>query len=222
MTVFTIVYNGYERFLVNWLQNISKQTTKPEEVIIVSGNGTFIDEKFLKNIYPFTHYHVKSDVMGVLRNKAVENIKSEYMLYFSADDCLLPNAIETLKKYNEDVIALTYEDIQINKSSIKRKSAIFKNNTNQWKILYPVPGYHCIRRIINNKVMYYEEIEIPNFPYLFMLESENASMVQTEEVIAKYIRRVNSHGFIANKQNKFIEYSKYIDGRVEHYAKKTR
>jgi hypothetical protein len=62
-----------------------------------------------------------------------------------------------------------------------------------------VPGYIAV-----NGTVEYENIEIPNFPYLFKLRSMQYPMAQTDEVVAIYVRRCGSHGDI--NTNKFREH----------------
>jgi len=65
----------------------------------------------------------------------------------------------------------------------------------------------------------YEEIEIPNYPYLFKLRSMGLPMIQTDNIVANYIRRDGSHGDIAVKENKFNDYAKEIDCWMEKLLK---
>jgi len=65
-----------------------------------------------------------------------------------------------------------------------------------------VPGYIAV-----NGTVEYEDIEIPNFPYVFKLRSMGMEMAQTDTVVANYIRRPGSHGDINvnNYRDHFVE-----------------
>jgi hypothetical protein len=222
ITVFTIAYNGYGSFLPAWCDNIRKQKSKADKVIIVLGkdHGANVDDlNKIMTDYDFTIIESDSDVMGVLRNLALDKIKTKWMLYFSADDILLPNAIETIKKSKADVVALTYIDRNTKGGEKIVKSAIFnKVNIVNWIRLYAVPGYCAVKSKIKGKKIRYEDIEIPNYPYLFELASAGANFEHSEDVVAVYARREKSHGDINFKNNRFKEFSKYINDKArQHY-----
>lgn len=217
VTVYTIIYNNYGKFLNNWINCINHQSVKPSEIIVVLGKDHGVEKYKFPNIK-----FIESDsiVMGHLRNLAIKEITSEFMLYFSVDDILLSNALETLLKYSKyDVIALTFEDIQIMGTSKRRKSAIFdKSNMHSWKSLYNIPGYIMVRTNLNGIKPYYEEIEIPNYPYLFMLGSLTNRQIQTTETLAQYKRREKSHGDTSSKNGRWQTFIEYIDEYAKQYS----
>ena len=50
MTLYTIAYNGYGKFLEEWCKNAVNQTTKPSKIIIVLGENHGADIQILKKI----------------------------------------------------------------------------------------------------------------------------------------------------------------------------
>ena len=213
LTIFTIIYNNYGIFLDVWLENIKK--SNPDEIIVVLGKNHGVDKTKYKGI---KFIDSNSDVMGTLRNLAIDNSTSKWLLYFSVDDELKANfKIHLDDSY--DAIALTYVDEDLNNQAKIRKSAIFnKGNIYFWQRLYAVPGYIAYKKVINGVKVRYEDIEIPNYPFLFMLASIGAKQKQTNTICATYKRRENSHGDISNKQKRFIDFTKYIDKRAVYYG----
>lgn len=220
MTVFTIVYNGYGKFLPHWLYCIKKQSLQPKEIIVVLGKNHGVTER-PDNV---RFIECDSDVMGTLRNVAIKNKRFKKCLYFSADDELLPNAIMAIeKKFSQgyQVVGLKYNDLITigNKTTANGKTtAIYAGSvrnsylpedTRQWR-KSNIPGWVAV-----NGTYEYEEIEIPNYPYLFKLKSLELPMAQTDEIVANYKRRKGSHGDIAkegNFQNKFVqEINKWVE-----------
>ena len=223
LTVFTIIYNDYGKFLDDWLKNLRKQTLKPKEIIVVLGKGHNVDITTYKGV---KFIECDSDVMGVLRNEAIKAKRFKKVLYFSVDDELLPNAIQQIDlKFNQgfNLIGLRYldrsiiatkEDINGNISylhkDIKRESYIpTAKAIKNWR-KSGVPGYIAV-----NGKYEYEPIEIPNYPYIFKLVREGLAVAHTDEVVAIYHRRKGSHGDTSVKQRRFKEFASIIDS----YAK---
>ena len=64
ITVFTIIYNNYGKFLDKWLKNLYKQTVRPSKIIVVLGKNHDVDRFKYKDI---TFILKDSDNMGTLR-----------------------------------------------------------------------------------------------------------------------------------------------------------
>ena len=219
MTVFTVVYNGYAIYLDAWLNNLKKQTSKPKEIIVVLGENHGVD--VLK--YPNVKFiFCESTVMGILRNKAIEVKKYDKCLYFSVDDKLLPNAIKNIcKKFNQGfkAVGLKFIDEYILGTKENDKGEVTnitqertrdsftpkKEDIKNWR-QHTVPGYIAVKGFFK-----YEEIDIPNYPYLFKLAKQDISIAQTDEIVAIYKRHKNSHGDIARKNGKIADYVNTID-----------
>lgn len=225
ITVYTIVFNDYGRFLPQWIDNIKYQNMKASEIIIVLGKNHGANIKELKEQLKDIKYQIiecEDDVMGILRNKAIKKIKTEWMLYFSVDDMLLGNCIEEVYRKSStcDAVYLKYVDKLLSGTEVVRGNILDRYNMFDWKNVCTVPGYIALKRKYNNKVLYYEEIEIPNYPYLFMLAQIGLRLGNTNEICAVYKRREGSHGYISSKNGAINDFARYIDERAEYYFNK--
>lgn len=222
ITVYTIAYNGYGNFLNNWIKHVKNQNIKADKIVIVLGNKHGAEIKQLNELLKGTEYKIiksKSDIMGILRNEAIKEIDTTWMLYFSADDILLPNAISEIKNKAQisDAVVLRYREKKESGIEISKQSALITMDTIlQWKTT-GIPGYIAIKREYKGNVLYYEEIEIPNYPYLFMIAYLGLKQTATAEECAIYLRRTASHGDIAKKTHKVNDYFSYINNRAVYY-----
>jgi hypothetical protein len=161
--------------------------------------------------------------MGVLRNVAINNKRFKKCLYFSVDDELLPNGLMQIEcKFHQGftVVGLKFNDLkQVGTKESKgivtpiytgmvRDSYILtgqdKNST--WRGSN-VPGWVAV-----NGTVEYEEIDIPNYPYLFKLRKLEMPMAVTDQIVANYKRRKGSHGDIASEGNFKDKYVEQING----------
>ncbi len=219
ITVFTIAYNGYGKFIDDWYKMLRKQTNPPKEIIVVLGknHGYTVRQPGIKYI------ECDSDVMGTLRNEAIKAKRFKKCLYFSVDDYLYPTAImEIEKKFNQgyQVVGLRYFDSQVighkeNFNGTEEDIRIFTPRNSfigepgEWR-KSGVPGWVAV-----NGTYKYEDIEVPNYPYIFKLKQYELPMAITDEVIATYTRRKGSHGDIA-KEGKFqADFVERINGYLK-------
>lgn len=101
ITVYSIVYNNYGHFIPQWIEWIKKQTVIPN-ILIVLGEKHGADLKWLRknNI----KYIIKrTSNMGKLRNAGKAEIETDWALYFSIDDELLPHACEEIINTNAEI-----------------------------------------------------------------------------------------------------------------------
>lgn len=220
MTVFTIVYNNYGKFLPNWIENMQTQTVKPKIIIVLGKNHGANEDLINKMLKHFDHkiIYSESDVMGTLRNLAIKEIETEWMLYFSVDDKLLSNAVEEITSEECDVVALRFINKEANGREYNKKSGIFtKENIKNWRELTAIPGYIAVKG-----KYYYEDIEIPNYPYMFQLASKGLKQKHSKNICAIYQRRTTSHGYQSSRKNRFIEFIKIINQYADFYTKEEK
>lgn len=222
ITVFTIAFNGYGQFVNNWIDSILNQTTKPNEIIMVLGINhntpkDVIKKAELNNIKLI--YEETARTMGYLCNLAIDKATSEWILRIDVDDKLLSNAIMEIEKKTKkyDVIGLLYKIQSIKKPTDTIYGSEIGNNYDWRKIR--LSGYIATKRIFQGKILYYENHEIPNFPYIFLINSLGMRWGYTDNSCVIYTIQENSHSHIKTKaeKNKFAE---YLDERVEFYKQK--
>lgn len=224
ITIFTIVYNNYGQFLPQWIRNIKKQTRSVSNIVIVLGNNHNVDLDYVKFLLQDVNYKIieyNDTIMGILRNQAVKIIDTEWMFYFSVDDELLPHAIDEIykKSLTYDVVSLYYismftnGNIETHNSICIDAKDIINSTTSA-----TVPGYIATKTMFNNEKLFYENIDIPNYPYAFYLASLGMKFGLTDDICAIYHRRENSHGDKAKKNKEYLEYRKYINDRAIYYT----
>lgn len=102
VSLVTIAFNGYGRFLGQFLAFASNISPKPNEVVVVLGhNHGCNDLELMKCIYPgvkVVHYTKKKPTFGKLRNIGIAHTKSEWTWFVSVDDKPMPDAIETFDR----------------------------------------------------------------------------------------------------------------------------
>jgi hypothetical protein len=114
----TVVYSDYGRFLEGWVNSIKALKTPPTEVVIVLGKN--YGDKYLPIAWPVGAKIInsESDNLGELKNIALENLSTEWVVNLSVDDEIMPWAIEEFAKHtkNKDIIATKYLFISPKKS----------------------------------------------------------------------------------------------------------
>ena len=186
MTVFTIVYNNYGVFIPQFNECLDKQTVKVKKLIILGKNhGADIDYLQANNI---EYVEIDSDSLPVLINKGLELVNTEWHLFWTIDDELLPNACEEIMKVDADVVALKFyvgEDIVT--SAIMQSEEEIQNYMN----LFYYEGWVANR---NNKIYYREDLEIPLWVNRFDLFRAGLKQEVLEIPVARHIVRAESQG----------------------------
>lgn len=202
ISVVTVVYNGYDRFLDRWIECAKRQTVKPHEIIVVLGeNCDRYDHdndgvRFIK--------HDEHTTMGALRNIGLRETTGDKILYFSADDVLMDNALEEIQNTEGDIIALKYVDTA---TGITRQTPkIERHKIPAWAMHYTdAAGYVAFR-----KGLKYEDTDFPNYPLLFDAFNKGMKFNVTENVCAIYVRRGDSHSKSGHVKDGLKEIKKYV------------
>jgi glycosyltransferase involved in cell wall biosynthesis len=121
-------HSGYTKFLPKLCKSISEMTIKPSQVTFVVDKPTNCKD-ILKGIN-YKEILTERITMGAARNLAIENTPTEWIMYISADDTILPNAIEELQKYKDaDVISISFNIRQFKgKENFYNPGRILKRN----------------------------------------------------------------------------------------------
>ncbi len=198
MKILTIAFNGYGQYLPRLLESIDAQTEKPDEVIIVLGKDHGYEWKKKKGIRVI---ETNLTCLGSLINVGMEYV-NDWVLYFSADDVLYPNAIEEIKKVDADIVTLKYHL----REELKETPEISLDKLKDWKEHYMwASGYFAFPK---QKVL---ESDFWKYPLLFKAASQGKTIKPTENPCAKYIQREKSHGAGQNIWNAMNIIGKYAE-----------
>ncbi len=203
ITVFTIVYNNYGRFIPQWVEWMKKQTIKPK-LLIVLGKEHGADIKYLKD-NNIKYVLCDSDNMGKLRNAGLEQVKTKWWLYFSVDDELLPHACEEIVNTDADAVSLTFDVIKPDGKVLKEYHSPCINTIeelNNWQRCWG--GYVAIKG--NTDIRFNENIEVPNLTLHFELFKRGLKTVRSNGTSAIHHRWNESHHFRSkNIRKSFID-----------------
>jgi len=200
--IFTIAYNGYGQFALQWCRSIAESTVVPDHVTLaLFGEDHGLTKKMADectNILPCLKIaHCGEHVsMGMDRNKAVEETPTTWVMLLDADDALLPTGlkeIERLASTDVDVIAVAYAEEKltgITKMHFPPK-IITNENLFLWRTHWISP-YSPFRRSLWEKTPYVDG-EFPNAPMVFSFASNEARFARTDVPCARHIRREGTH-----------------------------
>lgn len=179
--IVVIHYNEYDRFLPQFIESVLEQTVQPDEIVIINAEGMS---------------------MGEARNKGVNDLSTDIVLYFSIDDRLLRTAIEDIKKSKTDV---TFLRISNNSNPGVMPT---KENIKDWEKHLFVPSYIAFKKAVWEKSSY-PDSEFPNLPFLFDATKNGYTFSITNKPTAEYIKRSDSHS--AKMKNKRPEITEIIN-----------
>lgn len=203
ITVFTIVYNNYGRFIPQWVEWLKKQTIKPK-LLIVLGKEHGADIEYLKD-NNIKYVLCDSDNMGKLRNAGLEQVKTKWWMYFSVDDELLPNACEEIVNSDADAVSLKFNVIELNgtiKEDCHSPHITTLQELNNWSRCWG--GYVAVKE--NNDIRFREDIEVPNLTLHFELFKRRLKVVESDNVLAIHHRWSESHHFRSkNIRKSFVD-----------------
>lgn len=225
--IVTIAYKGYGKFLPNWCRYVSQLDTKPSAVTVALGEGHGLTKKEYELCLEFVPelqvVHQRGEPnMGVLRNLAVSKTETEWIMYVSVDDAVLPHAISEVAKYQDvaDYICIKWQLLNTNKklsvhtptlpidqSKVKRRKGFIVNHSPYRKRFWELTPY--------------EEHDYPNSPFIAGMVVNGARFAVTEEPCTMYIKRPSSHsGFILprySEKQKALYHKKRADKKIEDY-----
>ena len=193
MKIITTAFNGYGKYIPDFLECVKKQTVKPDEVIIVLGKDHGASE-----IKGATVLKTELECLGKLVNEGIKQTKKDdLVLCFNVDDILLPNAVEEIKKVKADVITLKYKTKgnQFFHKGIYSTPEITMERIKDWQKYYMGPsGYLAFKKqeVLNT--------DFWQWPLLWGAKSANKTIKETENVCAEWVIRPNSHGSGKNVQ----------------------
>jgi hypothetical protein len=204
IALITIAYKGYGKFADQWLGFISQMKIKPDQIVIVLGEDhglSHIEVLQLKEKYidlPVKFIRTKlPPLMGPMRNKAVRAAHTEWVMYMSIDDMILPNAIEVLEKYEKDADYISISWESSDEWNNHEKITLHRSKTpEEMALVYHGKGFiigHSPFRRSFWEAHHYKDHDYPNAPFVADLVEAGARFVKTIEPCTRYLRRENSH-----------------------------
>lgn len=213
--IVTTAYNGYGRFAIQWLDAIAHLDTPPAAVTIALGqdHGADIDElhRFAKWAeIPLTIVVTDADpLMGPMRNAAIEETHTDWIMYLSIDDVILPNAIDEFKKYEADADYICIKWKSIATWNPRAKELIHNPKTpREMALQYNgkgfIVGHSPFRRKFWEKHPY-KPHDYPNAPFVADMVEGGARFMKTEEPCTLYLRRLDSHAARLGRRKKTLD-----------------
>lgn len=229
ISLVTIAFNGYGRFVGQFLAFASNMSPKPSEVVVVLGKDHGCkDIELLKCIYPGVKI-VKYDTtptFGKLRNIAISKTKSEWTWFVSVDDKPEQDAIRTFKKVlqkeDADYICAQWFTIglglkqQLHRSPTPPQMAELMNKGRGSGFVIP---HSPFKRWLWEK-HHYSNTDLPNYDFLLYCVLSGAKFVKGDKPTTTYLRRPDSHArtkLKAIKRQANREKGKMQKGLLEYY-----
>jgi len=204
--IVAIFYNGYGKFIPDLCRSISKLTVKPTAVTLAafgSSHGLENPEKCLDLLREVKDakivYFDDFKNMGTARNEAIKITDTEWIMYISADDEILPTAIEEFGKHQDaDVISIAYRVRNENGSEfvcnprLPDKEMIFDKDfyfqsTGDWLV-----NYSPFRKSVWEKTPYIDS-DYPNAPFWIDCAIQNVRFERVEVPCVIYKKHQESH-----------------------------
>ena len=203
ITVFTVVYNDYGRFIKQWNEWLNKQTIEIDKLVVL-GIDHNADIDYLKE-NKIDYVLCDSNNMGKLRNAGLEQVKTKWWLYFSVDDELLPHTCEEIVNADADAVSLTFDVIEPDGRLLKECHSPCINTIeelNNWSRCWG--GYVAVKG--NTDLRFNEHIEVPNLTLHFELFKRGLKTVRSNGVSAIHHRWGESHHFRSkNIRKSFVD-----------------
>ena len=199
ISIVTIAFKGYGKFLRQWCYYMSQLNTPAKEYIAVLGSGHGCkDIEVCKALLPnlkVIYDDNQIPLLGPLRNKAIQATKSEWIMFLSVDDMILPHAIDEFKKVQKgaDYICISWLSTEIGNF----------NKTGYHKAITPIDmaraggrgfiiGHSPFKRWIW-EAKPYQHHDYVNYPFLAGAIALDAEFVKVMKPCTVYLRRPDSH-----------------------------
>lgn len=230
ISLVTIAFSGYGRFLGQFLAFVSNMNPKPREVIIVLGKDHGCkDLELMKCIYPGVKIiqYSKTPTFGKLRNIGIKKASSEWIWYMDIDDKPEVDAIKTFRKIEgADYICSQWYTIGLGQSRVRHYSPLPIEMAE--KVTKGEPGGFIIPHSPFKKVLWekapYQNKDLSNYNFLLNCVQNGARFAKADKPTTTYLRRSNSHARTtllkikrqANREKRIMQ-----QGLVEFYKEES-
>lgn len=203
ITIVTTAYKGYGQYADQWLSFIAASYEKPTKVIIALGKDHgLVNHKTLLKKYSnldlqFHFCESTKPLMGPMRNEVINEATTEWVMYLSIDDMLLPNAIAEFQRFVDyaDYICISWESITtwnplapITYHEGKTPERLALRHKGHGFIV----GHSPFRRSFWVKSPYMNH-DYPNAPFVADMIKNGARFASTDLACTRYLRRMDSH-----------------------------
>lgn len=203
ISLVTIAFDGYGRFLGQFLAFASNLSPKPKEVIVVLGhNHGCQDLELLELIYPGVKVveYKKKPTFGKLRNIAISKTSSEWIWFVSVDDKPMPDAIRTFKRAiknspDADYICAQWYTIGLDRPLEPHRSPLpieMANLINDGEKGGFVIPHSPFKRWLW-EAHPYKRTDLPNYDFLLHCVLNGAKFTKGDKPTTTYLRRPDSH-----------------------------
>lgn len=203
ISLVSIAFGGYGRYLPMWLAFASSLSPKPKEVVVVLGkNHGCQDLELLELIYPGVKIveYKKKPTFGKLRNIAISKTSSEWIWFVSVDDKPMPDAIRTFRRALKDepdadyICAQWYtigldRPLEPHSSPTPKESAERLMNGQRMGFIIP---HSPFKKWLWEKHPY-KHSDLPNYDFLLHCVLNGARFVKADKPTTTYLRRPDSH-----------------------------
>lgn len=218
ITIYTIAFNGYGRFVKKWLEPATNQTIKPKEVIVVLSDNHGLQE-FLDNVNDVPVKYIETPIksMGELQNEAIKRVKTEWMIFCDVDDYFYTNAVEEIQKKQKEADCIMLKSKSRNGEYKFPKFT--KDNLMDWSFSGACGkhGYTAYRKTFKGETMYFIDSNFPNIPLMQKACAMGMRMTYTDNVCVYYDVREGSHTKKVDKKKR-LEVIKMIRSKAKEYG----
>lgn len=211
ISVIIPVFNG-EKFIKRTLDNVFNQTFLPKEVIIVDDGSkdktVEIVNKYIKDNIKLEKclkiFYQENKGAGAARNKALENVSSEWIAFLDSDDLWEKQKLEIINKIiikNPEIGIITHDEYEVEENNLDIKKYIprHKNLKNENLFLQLCKGNifstSCmtIKKDVIEKAGKFDETLLSAQDYDFWIRcSEYSKVIYLENPLATYVIRSNN------------------------------
>lgn len=200
----SIAFNGYGRFVGQFLAYASNLSPKPSEVIIVLGKDHDCkDIELMQCIYPgvrIIEYNKGKPKFGKLRNIAISKTSSEWTWFVSIDDRPMPDAIKTFRKALKDESEADYicaqwytigldRPLEPHRSPLPIEIANLVKDGKKGGFVIP----HSPFKRWLWEAHPYKRTDLPNYDFLKNCVLNGAKFIKADKPTTTYLRRPDSH-----------------------------
>lgn len=197
----TIAFNGYGKFLNQWLAFVSSMDEIPSEVIVMLGQSHGVDDiDLLKSILPQVQiYEYKRKAsFGKLRNLAIKKTTTDWVWFVSVDDKPHKDALETFREVAQD--STDYICAQWNSIGLGNAQMLHSSPTPQelsQRLQNGEGGGFIIPHSPFKRWLWeahpYKNTDLPNYDFLLHCVLNGAEFVKSNNPTTTYLRRKDSH-----------------------------